>query len=85
MNFLGQVRIAVLADGNVVDIGNLRAHGVQTGFNRQRGKSGEMFNPVEAFFGNRKNYFAVLHDSGGSVRVKHVEPENQHAGLNFRR
>ena len=59
LNFLDQIRIAVLADGDVVDIGNLRADGIQAGFHRERGKSAEVLVPVQTLFGNGEFHFSI--------------------------
>ena len=39
LNFLGEIRVAVLADRDVVDVGDLCAHRIQTRFDRKRGES----------------------------------------------
>src|SRR5437879_1936560 len=36
--------------------------------------------PIQALFGNGKNYFAILNDGGRGVRMEHIEAENQHEG-----
>src|ERR1043166_5998477 len=37
-----------------------------------------MLMAIKALLGDRKFYFAVDHDRGRSVRVKHIEAQNQH-------
>ena len=78
LNFLGEVRVAVLADGDVVDVTNFRADCVETRLHRERWKSAEMFMTVEALLGDGEDDFSIAHDGGGGVGVKHVEAENQH-------
>ena len=56
----------------------LRADRIKTGFNRKRRKAAKMLYAVQPLFRNRKNNFSILHNGGRSVRVKHVEAENQH-------
>ena len=73
MNFLGEVRVAVLADGDMIDVRNLRADCIQACFDRQRGKTAEMFMAVETLLGNGKFHFAIQNDRRRSIGVKHVE------------
>src|SRR5260370_21457846 len=43
LNLLCEIRVAVLADGHMLDIGNLRPDRIQTGLDRESGKSAEVF------------------------------------------
>ena len=62
LDFLGQIGIAVLSDRDMIDIGDLRAHRIEAGFNRERRKAAVMFAPVETLFRDREHHFPVLHN-----------------------
>ncbi len=78
MDFFGEIRVAVLAYGDMVDIGNLRAHCVKTGFDCESGKTGKMFMAVEPFFGDGEGEVSIDNDGRRGVGMKHVESKNEH-------
>src|SRR5439155_335150 len=57
LDLSGEVGIAVLTDGDVINIRHLCARGVEAGFNGERRKAGIVLDPIQALFGNGKNYF----------------------------
>ena len=85
MNFLGEVRIAVLTYSHVVDICNLRADEIQASFNRERGKTGIVLYAVQALFGNSEYHLAILHQCRRGIAVKHVQSQDQHWRCRFPR
>src|SRR5438876_10249450 len=80
LNFPGEVGIAILTDCDMINICDLCAGGVEAGFNGERRKAGIVLDPIQALFGNGKNYFAILNDGGGGVRMEDIEAESQHEG-----
>ncbi len=75
MNLLRQIGVAILTDGYVLDIRNLGAHCVEACFDRQRGKSAEVFMAVQTLLGNGELHFAIEHDRCRSIGVKHIEAQ----------
>ncbi len=78
LNFLCQIRIAVLPDGHVVDVSNLRADRIQALFDRERGETAEMFVTVQTLLSNSEFDFAIEHDRRRGVGMKHVKAQNEH-------
>ena len=78
LNLPGQVRVAVLTNCYVIDIGNLCANEVEASFDRKRGKTRVVLNAVQALFSNGENDLAVLHDCSRGVGVKHIQSQDQH-------
>jgi hypothetical protein len=72
LNFFRKIGVAVLAHGDVVDVRNLCADGIETRFDRQRGEAGVVLAAVQTFFGNGKSYFAIVENRRGGVGMKHV-------------
>ena len=71
-DLLRQVRVAILAYGNVADVGNLCTHCIQTRFDRKRGETAEVLTAIQALLGDGKDHFTVMHDRRGSIGMKHV-------------
>jgi hypothetical protein len=72
LNFFGEISVAILADGNVVNVGNLRAYGIETRLDSKRGETAEVLAAIEALLGDREDYLTVMHDGRRGVGVKHV-------------
>ena len=81
LHFLGKIGVAVLANGYVLNVGELGAHSVETRLHRQRGKTAEVLVPVQSLLGDRKKNLSVFDDRRRSVSMKHVEAKNQHLRL----
>ena len=47
LDFPDEVGVAILPNGNVLNVGDPRARRIQTRFHRQRGKSAVMFMPIQ--------------------------------------
>jgi hypothetical protein len=56
----------------VVNVRNLCAYGIETGFDGQRGETTEMLAAIEALLRDGKDYFTVMHDRRGGIGVKHI-------------
>src|SRR5581483_5991758 len=78
LHFLGEVGVAVLADGDMVNVGKARARGVEASADGEAGKSAVVLDTVEALLGDREQDLAVLNDGGGGIGVKHVETKYEH-------
>ena len=74
MNFLHQICVAVLTNGNMLNVGNLCTNRIETRFYGQCRKATKVLVAIQPLLGNRELHFAVEHDRCGSVGVKHIEP-----------
>src|SRR5208283_3030293 len=70
--FLGEIGIAILADCYVLDVGELRAYGVQTGLHSQGRETAVVLVAIEAFLGYGKKNLSIFDDGRRCVGVKHV-------------
>jgi hypothetical protein len=59
LNLLGEIGVAVLADGYMLDVGNLCADGVKARFNGKCGKAAKMFVTVQTLLGDSEFHLAV--------------------------
>src|SRR5580700_1899281 len=78
LNFLSEVRVAVLTYSHVVDVCDLGTDKVQASLNRKRGKTRIVLDAVQALFGNGEYDLAILHQCSRGVTVKHVQSQDQH-------
>jgi hypothetical protein len=62
----------------VIDIAYSGTDGVEACLDRESWKTRVVLDAIQAFFGNGKCDLAILKDGRGSVRMEHVETENQH-------
>ena len=72
LDFLREIRVAILADSDVVNIRNLCAYGVETRLDSKRGETAEVLVAIEALFGDGEDHFTVMHDRRRGVGMKHV-------------
>jgi len=79
-DFFCQIRFAVLAHRNVIDIGDFGADRIQARLDREGRKPGIVLYPVQAFFAMAKTTSPSRMMAGGGVSVKHVEAEDQRCG-----
>ena len=72
MDFLRQIRVAVLTDRHVLNIRDLRSHCIQACLHGERRKSSEMFTAVQPFLGDSELHFTIDDDGRRGIGVKHV-------------
>src|SRR5580658_4673936 len=78
LNFLREVRVAVLTNGYMFNIGNLRANCIQARSDRERRESAEVFMAVQPLLSNGELHFTIENERRGGIGVKHVEAQDEH-------
>jgi len=78
--FPGERGIAVLAGCDIINVFDFFAGGIAANFAGELRECSLVLDAIQALFGNRKEYFAILNDGCQGVRMEHIEAENQHEG-----
>src|SRR5439155_2203047 len=78
LNFLRQVRVAILSNSDVSQVRNPCASCIEAGFHCQRRETAEVLVAVETLLGNSEDDFTILHDGRRGIGVKQVEAQNEH-------
>src|SRR5271154_1533741 len=76
--FGGQPRVGIARHGDVVNIGRRETGFLQTIADGSGGKSGGVFDAIEAFFFDGGDEAAVADDGGGSVAMIGIDAKNVH-------
>jgi hypothetical protein len=72
LDFLCEIRLAILTDRDVVDVRNLCADRVETRLDRERGETAEVLATIEALLGDGEGHFTIMHDRRRGIGMKHV-------------
>ncbi len=65
----------VAVQRHIGDIRELQTGLIKTGLNRQRGKSGPMFNPTKALLLHCRHQLAIHHQTGRSIGMKGIQSQ----------